>query len=358
MSIDFSTITINKLIIHEIYERKNKGEIIPPLLNNHLEDISSEASIETIKKRIIDALGTNSKCHEMEIINVGEHSTFQICDKMIYGRDNVFIANSKDLTNKLTSVQNSTGIPGGVLLFFKGKIGTDRKNIIGIIKAEIQDGYNRKLSSNSISMEFLNSLFLTNQQRLYKIGVFIELESRQNGNSSLRDNSEFTAYIYDHNISNKDLENAAVYFYDSFLGCSFASNDRKLTRDFYDNASDYFQGMEITNERKIDLKTALITYLKTDRSTSINVTDFANNYLEVNERDNFSSYMVEKGIPDHSFTKDLSLICNSLKTRKIYFSNRVEIKVPDGEINDLIEITENRQDETTLIKVKGKIIKS
>lgn len=351
MTLQLANLIINRIVSHEIYPKNDDGSNEPPKLNNSLTILKSEG-IETLQKRIIDAVGSQSKCFEMEIQKDDEESLFQKICQMLSSHDTNFISLSHDIARELNKSHFSRNIPGGMLVIFDGLIGMDSKKMIGIIKAEIHGGFGKKDKGTNLIIEFLNSLFLTPQQRLYKIAIFVE--NNEDNGEGLRNKDDFEVFIYDHNISKSDPLSAAGYFYNTFLGCSFASNDKKLTKDFFNYTQEYIYGLNIIEEEKIDYSTALFSYIKLNQSGEINIMDFATEYLEEKHIDTYRNFMTEKGLPDISFHKDITLIRSKLRKRSLRFSSGIRVIAPSEEFDNLFKIIEEKENET-IIEIKGKI---
>lgn len=351
VNLRYANLEISRIIMHEIYQRNYDGEATPPLLSGSLVNLN-DAGLQTLQNRIIQSIGRESKSIQLEIQDASETGTFQISAKLLYCNDENFISSSKIIAQKLNSSQHSRIIPGGILIIFNGRIGDPAKNIVGIIKAEMHEGFSKNLIGENLTMEYLNSLLLTPQQRLYKIGIFIEdTQIRQN---DLRETEEFAVYVYDHNINRGDLNVAANYFYNTFLGCGFAESDKKKTKDFFNYTNQFIQNLNVNDEKKLDLTSSLITYLKVDQNTQINVMEYADRYLTNRQKDDYRNFMGENNVPLISFRKNISLITNKLKRRLIKFTNNVKIILPINENENLIKVTEET-DEKTVIEIKGKI---
>lgn len=353
MSVSFANLVIEKIILHQIYERDENREIVEPFYSKTLTELNQNG-LNVLQERIIDALGNNSHCIEMDIANDDVNHTFQKLAKAIYTEDEEFIEISKKVTFKLAEAQTTRSIPGGVVVKFKGHMGIPRQNIIGVIKAETHEGFVLNSKKNvDLSLEFLSNLLLTPQQKLYKIGLFVEMNTVENFTEK-RSKNDFKAFIYDHNISQTDTSTAALYFYGTFFGCTFSPTNKKLTKDFYYETKNFIDTMNIDDDLKIDLNHALYTYLKTSQNNTVEVTNFANDYLETEIRDDYCTYMEEKGVPSIAIVKDLELIKNKLKLRKIKFTSKVSISAPSERFKDLIEIVGYENNKTTL-RIEGRV---
>ncbi|GIN60518.1 hypothetical protein J27TS8_05110 [Robertmurraya siralis] len=354
MSVSFANLVIEKIILHQIYERNEDREIVAPYFSQTLADLDVRG-LNVLQERIVDALGNNSHSIEMYISNDGGNPTFQFLTEGIYQDDLEFIEMSKKVTYKLAEAQTTRNIPGGVVVIFKGRMGVPSKKIIGVIKAETHEGFVLNNEEVDLNLEFLSNLLLTPQQKLYKIGLFVEENVVETVNiPTERDSKDFRAFIYDHNVARTESSSAALYFYNTFLGCRISPTNKKLTKDFYFETKKFIDSLNIEDEHKIDLNHALYSYLKTSQNNTVEVGSFANEYLTPEVRDDYCSYMEEQGVPSNAIVKDLELIKGKLKLRKIRFTSSVSITVPSDKFKELIEIVGYENNKTT-IKVKGRI---
>ena len=352
MSIDLSNLKMKRICIHQIYEMNEEREIVTPKYNNELTKLNNEG-IDTLQDRIINALGGESHSIQMDIDDNSENGTFQIMVNMLECEDNEFIEKSKKIALKLAQSQNSRKIPGGIVVVFSGTVGCNNKAVVGVIKAEIHSGFTIEDKTNSIILEYLSKLLLTPQQKLYKIAVFIE-DNQNDSKEGLRNTDDFTTFIYDHNMNQSETKEAATYFYQSFLGCKIHHSNKKLTRDFYDDTREFINQLGVPDEQKVDMNTALYTYLKVSNETNISIHDFSKQYLKQNQRDAYEDFMETKEFPNSAIVKDLTYLKRRLKIRKIKFSSNVSVTAPSENFKDLVEIS-GHENGKTILKVQGHI---
>jgi hypothetical protein len=352
MSFNFAVMNINRIMIHEIFVRNDNREVVPPRCNNILTQLDANG-LNVLQKRIINALGSDSHSVEMEVSDVTAHSTFELITKMINDDGSNFIEHSKLLANKLTASQTTRNIPGGILVVFDGTIGGAGQKYLGVIKAEMHEGFTIDKDDTSLLLKYLSDLLLTPQQKLYKIGIFIEASQTETTNNA-RLASDFKVFIYDQNISGQQVNEAATYFYHSFLGCKLCANNKKLTQDFYTLTKEFIDGFIEDDEKKLDLNYALYTYLKTSQSNTVSIGDFVDQFLPNENKDSYRNYMETKEFPTNAIPKDIALLAIKLSRRKIRFTSEVSILAPSQNFKDLVKIISSEEDKTT-IEVKGKI---
>lgn len=335
---EISNLKIDRIIIHQIYQRDPEGNKIPPFKSTEFTKFD-RAAMEEFKSRVVEALGSGSKAVQMEIVEQDSDKLPSIVDKAITEDNKTFISSSYTIAKKLTDAQKTKSIPGGILVVFSGKYGFPEKSFLGIIKADIHSAYEKlkNLDTQEISLKFVEEVLLTPSSRLYKTaGFFQKTKSDSDSDSNL--NNKWVILISDTQISQVDGKAAAMYFYSDFLGCGYPQTSARTTKQFYDAASSFISDMNITPEKKSDLLTALVTYIKVDTSSSITPSEFSKRYFDIETQDDFKSYLTEKGLPEASFTKDTAHIESKLKLRKISFSRNVRITAPPDVLKDYVTI--------------------
>lgn len=354
MNFKIENLNIDNIIIHQIFEKDIYKNIKEPIYNNQFTTLDI-TGLSVLEQRITDALSNNSHSMPMEIVDINPNSTFSYVTKGIKVNDTMFIDISKEMTYKLALSQTSRRIPGGIVVIMRGTVGVSNRPFLGILKAEIQQGFMINQSNSQLLLNYVSNLLLTPQQKFYKIGFFINVEECDIDDPLENQLEKYLCYVYDNNIRNTSIDEAAQYFYGTFLGCTFLKSNKQLTKQFYVSAKDFINRCDsLSDEEKLELNYALYTYLKVDQNNIVNVDDFATSYLKQDLLDSFRSYMLEKEVPLHAIEKDISLLDKTLKKRKIKFSSDVSISAPSAGFNELINIA-GKDGEWTLIKIKGNI---
>lgn len=334
-----SSLRINRIVIHDIPKYDDTGN--EPILSTSCANLDAKA-IAALQKRIVDVLGSHSHSLEMFIQDKEENSTYHLISQMQSTEDDQFVLLSQQLANKLSQSQRDKRIPGGALLVFGGTCDVLNFPIIGIIKAEPQDGFNKVIKDGVVDINFIDNLLLTPAQKLYKIAVFV------NENPEVVDDDiNFWVKIFDHNMTNSETQNAARYFHLSFLGCNYSPTDKKLTRDFFNVTRDFFEEVITNPEDKVDAHNDLVAYMRTQEPT-LSPVDFAARHLVEEHRAPYEQFLEEKGIPARDINKDTTYIKSKLRTRKIRFSNGIQLQAPAENFNDLVQILEQTSKYTKL----------
>jgi hypothetical protein len=204
----FENMSVKRIILHEVFKRKDDRLPITPRYGGHLINLPADA-IHDFRARVIDALGNNSKSMEMTIADGTAGSTPEISAQLIKASDSKFIQLSQAVPDKLAATQISRTFPGGIVVIFNGKVGSPAQPFLGIIKAETQSGFLREINRNGIDASYLKDLFLTPAAKLYKIGVFIHTD----GNADVKKfPNGWQAFVFDSHMSIANRDGAAQYF--------------------------------------------------------------------------------------------------------------------------------------------------
>src|SRR5579872_4094162 len=216
----FANLRIKRFIIHEIYKRDEQGMLVLPKYNELLTKLEP-IGLQTLQNRIVNALGDSSHSIQMEAKKTDADSVFQYGAELFNLKDEDFIDFSKKITYALADNQKTKTIPGGVVLIFSGLTGITNNRFWGIIKAEVHEGFSKESTTENLIIKYVNDLLLTPQQRLYKLGVFIEIGTTETENK-LRVADDFNIFVFDHNMAKNETQHAAFYFFRDFLGCDYS----------------------------------------------------------------------------------------------------------------------------------------
>lgn len=335
-------LNVERIIIHQVYQRDGNGEIIKPRRSHELT-LFDDAAMDAFRERIVGSLGESSKAVQMNIFSQDEHRVPAIIDSLSTADDETFTRNSYLIATRLSEAQTRKNLPGGIVVVFTGTYGVPAKKIVGIIKAEVHSAYEKEEDKDTkkISLKFVQEVLLTPSARLYKTAGFMERAEAKQETSNLADvddlNDKWMVFVSDHQIGQADGKIAAQYFYSEFLGCCYQQTSARTTKDFYDATSKFIHELDVSEVEKFDLLNALTTYMKVDTSSVISISTFAERYIsDLEIRDAFEACLIEKGIPSGAFTKDIDFIRKNLKLRRMTFGKGIKITASPEEFNVVV----------------------
>lgn len=350
----FANLRFDRIIVHEILLASELEAGRVPKESDEFLELPPQG-LTLLSKRFVDSMGSESHSIALDVEDAAEGSTFDLLTQLIGASDADFVANTKELARKLTRAQTAGTIKGGIAVFVEGSMGEKKslQNFVAVLKAESDSGFQKRTTTDAVLLQFVSDLVLGAQQRLFKIGCFVENRGVRR-RSGLRDRNDFEAFVYDHLLSNTGSTNAARYFYGTFLGCRFAENAPRLTRIFYEKTTEFINRLKIPSQNKVESKTHLVSYLKSSQST-ISPREFAERYLEPKLRDGYLQWVYRgDALPKRDITKDNAQINRKLQVRRILFSSKVRVSAPAEGFDKVVQVLETSDGWTTL-RVEGEI---
>jgi len=339
MSLDVAYWNIHRIIVHKIFEKKRDEDVSGVEYSEELLTTSDRAK-ELLKKRILKSFSKHSYFFKAEISNIEDNSFFSISQNIISNISNtdenqneIFIKNSVDLANNLSLAQTKGTIRDSILIVVDFEDENEKKGVL-LIKAELHQALTTKKLDGRKFLELLDGIFLSPQEKLYKIGLMIE-DSNTEG---VYPNNSFSAYLFDSQFATKKMP--AKYFYDVFLGFSLNKNSKILTKEFY-FAVYKFAKEEVTNFAiSQDIISSLRAYMK-NNDVRIN----ARNFMDIHIPNDFQYSFQDKvlSIFTFDFKKDTTQVWNQFKKRNFYFGSnkKIRLEIADEVFNSDVKFIEN-----------------
>jgi len=353
VSFKFEGIIIERIIAHKIYPHTPDKQLVAPIISSNLIKFEQKA-LDALQLRITKALGNRSHGIEMSIEQIDSDSFFQKTATMLHADELTFIKLSESLAHKLNMAQLSTNTPGGVLTIIAGRVGNDSLPFIAAIKAEIQDGFVADEQNNQVNMKYLETLLLTNTQRLYKIGFLTELFSKPVGSDGYLPGN-FQAFLFDHLMTSTETRKAAGYFYINFLGMGIQASAKKLTQDFFELTKTFIDTAPVNDDNKFYFHEALRAELRSQDAT-ISVANFGEKHFPDDIRKQYEGFMKAKKFPQNAIPKDNEYIHAKLRRRrKLSLNSGVYISTPPDQFESLVQIVPSDDTEFTVVRIQGRI---
>jgi len=227
---------------------------------------------------------------EMSVREFGPGSVLANGAELVGKREEGFVTHSRLFADALASSQTSRQIPGGVTVVFDGTVGDPSTKFFGVMKAELHEGF---LKTADLQAEYVDDLFLSPKTKLYKIGLFIS-----DGTQPRPDLPKgWSAIVYDSAMTASNRDAAATYFYSAFLGLDVPDNAAHQVKKFFDETRQFIKKSGLPEADKIDLYNGLYTYLKVDRTPTIQTTRFAEAYMDVDLAEDYLRNMRQQRFP-------------------------------------------------------------
>lgn len=353
MPATFDNLKLNRIIVHEVLLASDLEGERKPAYSEAFMELDPKGAL-LMNKRLTDSLGSESHSVELNVELDNQGSSFDIVTRLLDANDEEYTKLSKDLAARLTNAQNSGTIKVGIAVVVDGTMGSNAKptRFVAVLKAESDSGFIKEKTAKGLLLKFIPDMVLGAQQRLYKIGCFVESKRRPAGDCDVvRSKDDFEVVVYDHQMSNTGDNNAARYFYGTFLGCRLADNAPRLTRLFYEQTSDFINGLNLTAEKRIEARQHLISYLKS-QDKHFSVKEFAERYLSIDLRDSFFHRFKKIQFPARNISKDIKNIQRRLQVRRLMFSSKVRISAPEEGFDELVKVIEENSEFTT-VRIAG-----
>lgn len=353
MAATFANLKLNRIIVHEVLLASDLEAEREPTYSDEFIELDPKGE-QLLCKRLTDSLGSESHSVELEVELDAVGSAFDLVTRLLDGNKKEFINLSRNLASRLTNAQIGGSIKAGIAVVIDGTMGSDSRaeRFVVVLKAESDAGFVKEKAGKGVFLRFISDMVLGAQQRLFKIGCFVE-KARVNATNGVRSKEDFEVIVYDHQMSNTGSNEAARYFYGAFLGCRLADNAARLTRIFYEEASNFINSLKLKPQERLELRSHLISYLKSQEK-HISVKDFADRYIPMPMRDGLTKRFKAVRFPARNISKDTRDITRRLQFRKMMFSSKVRIYAPEDQFADLVKI-DGEAAGWTSVKIKGSL---
>jgi hypothetical protein len=350
-SFKFEGMSILRVVAHTIIPRNGK-EYVSPLTSNHLVPLDGESK-DLMQQRMTAALGSSSHGIEVQVRKDDKNSFFQLASAAIHSADDAFIETSQILATNLAEAQTNPRWPGGILMIISGRVGENQNRFVAALKAETDKGFNADDSDGDMRLKLVKKLLLSQTQKLYKIGLLIEINAQPVEADGLRKVDNYKAFLFDHLLTATETKPAAAYFYDAFLGMSITGSSKFQTRVFYDSTKNFINSLPIDDEEKYSLGEALRSELRSQKAV-INLREFSKEHLPAEHQKDYIQTLQDDGFPAHAVIKDTDYIKSKLRRpRKVVFNSGVKIQVPsDKDFQEHVEVFD-QVDGFTQVRIKG-----
>lgn len=347
--LDTANLQIEDIISHRVFARDATKVPRDPVLTNKLMQIPREG-LDALQQRMTSALGSRSHGIEMSIEKTDAESFFQLAADAISQGKAHFIAATRTMATKLATAQSNTSGLSGVLIVLRGRIGRQPTRFLAVIKAEVHDGFGAGDTDETVSMNYLKSLMLTPTQRLYKVGLLIELKSGPALAPGSYVSTGYRAFLFDHLITATETRSAAAYFYAHFLGMGIQKSSKKLTQDFFEHSETFIKTSSLSDDEKWELREALRVDLRS-ASAIINAADFAAEHIQDETvRQSYCDYLENQGFPKAAVAKDVAYVKSRLRRpRRWAFTSGVKLLIPADADPRIVTVKKQTETETTVV---------
>jgi hypothetical protein len=235
--------------------------------------------------------------------------------------------------------------PPGLLLVARASLGED--SVIVIAKWEHERGARTQPTTNAdgklvYDMQFLEDLFMTEGSRVYKVAMFP---------ASTVSSERIEGAVIDPQSSGASV---AHYFRVNFLGCDYTLRPEVLTEQFHDAVQSFIDAVA-SPETRARYQVSLMSEMLSQKP-ELSATQFANDYLDPDDRDGFRAHLQQRAVPlQSSLPKDLSLVRARLKRMQIDFKHGAVVLAPPEELGDGGHVTVEEVDGLARVSILDEV---
>jgi hypothetical protein len=351
LKIDF--MAINRVVVHTIPSRAADKSYVEPTGGDALVHIDPTVS-EMVVGRISKSLGHHSHGIQADFFDMGEGSMFRRACSMMDCPDDEFVVLARESAQRLAKVQQAKAFDPSKLIAMSGTVTASQRPFVAFIKADMEAALTEGKKGGQTVLEIMKNLFMTDSQRLYKIGYIARTASGNGKKAGQYVHDQHSIHIFDHLMTGTESRKAAFYFYSEFLGSDVSASDRRLTQDFYEKTLKFIKDQDFSPSKRIDLIESLRAELRSNIQ-SVSVADFATAHLSAKDGPKYVTYMEKSKFPAHAITKDTEYVKSKLRRRqRITFTTGVQISTPADQVKDLVKITQNDNGTSTVV-IKGTV---
>jgi hypothetical protein len=289
-------ININEAVIHIL---DSNGE--EPILNEYSLELNEDTYL-FLYKHINKCL----KDDELKYAKFNRERNIvkEVSQDYLTGVENNLIDSSKELARQLFIImKGNCNIPSSDLII--ASITTDQGPMIAVLKMDYVKNFTHevKILDQKIGVDLIPQIAGLPNGKLQK-AAFIK---------PIREDEKYNLFVLDKQKSSSDDEYGANYFVNTFLGASYVSNERDMTKSFI-NASENWIRKSLTEDAGEAEKIRNRIKDKLKEEDVINIDEVAKELFSHNE--------VEK----ESFATDIKMKCNveEIQVDKVYVEKKLK----------------------------------
>ena len=328
MDRDVGRLEIDKLIVHDVPSRRVNAQGPSPTLSEIESPLTSTVR-NYIRDKVVGTLANNSfpvgfdpasgsPVPALVMDNLGNQST-------------PFVEASQDLANHLFQSQTGSNPPG---LLIVTQTNIEGVNSLAIMKLEREAGARVAAThyqgKSTFDLEHLSDLMLTDKTRVFKVGLFV-----QEGTTL----ESIAGLVSDNQTAQWHRSDIADFFLRRFLGCKLREEPRITTRNYLDATEEWINNSVADPVLKRNYEIAVLAEMQRKLS-SINPRMFADQNLELVDRQPYISHLRERQVPVTEFPKDNSMIESRLRRISMELESGVVIIAKTDVFEDKVHITD------------------
>jgi hypothetical protein len=336
--IDLSTITIERIIVHDIPKHQKNDYSIEPnysLQESHLTD----GLRLFFKDKVLQALNSD-RSFKICFDDNSDSTVSWLAGESMKSDGSLIATHSKEIAKRLFEIQVGNNA-AGILVVIHGKV--NNKTSCIILKLEMDKGAQLTLDPKTKSYDIseVENLMLTQKTRIYKVAMFI-----------LRDkfNINYDGIIMDYQIDTRAKKDISTWFMDKFLGCIAFEDPKVVTQKFYNLTRSFIDTISdpVTKAKYLQ---DLNSYVQKN-SPTINPKEFAIDHLNTtNHRNDYRNFLESKRFSFSASPKDITHIERQIRKIVLTFENDIAIIGKKGTFKNKVKLskTEDGRDKAEIV---------
>ncbi|WP_176728626.1 nucleoid-associated protein [Planobispora rosea] len=333
---------MNEVILHQVSKGGAKGqggtatlsETVAPL------DDANRTFIQTRLKNMFSAYA-----HQV-VEEPGQSEAPAIIRRYLQEATSASLIEASQELAKLLQAKQPNVSPSGI--FLVASVQVPSGHAIALAKVENEQGVRTEQTQGedgklTFSIQYLRDLMFTSTAKVYKSALFAAADIS---------NSLLYGQIVDKQGSSGTV---ARYFLDSYMGCRLVEKPEVITQRFYSEAHKWINRGD-NGEKKARYQVALLSEMQSNRP-NLSINEFASNHLETEDRDEFVTNMISKGVPQRRFDKAIDLVRTSIQKVKIETEEGVLVLAPPVSLSDGTVTIRNTADGVSEVRITGKVTK-
>jgi hypothetical protein len=216
--LDLENLTIQRITVFDIPQDQPTKAPGIPTGGVSLVQLNQTAK-DMLKKRLVKALGKTSNGLEVSVDDSGADSFFQTGAICLGGTDAEFLVTASVLASKLAKAQNNKNLNASKLVVISGVVTSHARPFLAVVKAELQDALTETGTQNATTIQHLQNIFMTESQRLYKIGFLQRIVANATHPGDVYDTHQHSVHLFDHLMTALETRSAAHYFGSVLVNC-------------------------------------------------------------------------------------------------------------------------------------------
>ncbi|MGJ3245689.1 MAG: nucleoid-associated protein [Elainellaceae cyanobacterium] len=325
MNIDLGRLRIQRVIAHDI-PLQIPGEREQNLLFSEVESPLNQNNKNFFKERINRSL--SSAAFDVIVDPETTSPVPKYIHQLISGDSQKFVKISQDISQHLYNCQNRANSEGIVVLI---QATIQQSHSLVILKLEKEQGirvHQENINGKrTFAIEQFTDLMMTDGTKVFKVGLFYNFGQTS---ETIQGRVSDKQRKYDVGISD--------FFLRKFLGCKFKEAPSITTKNFFHSTEEFINQHLSDSQAKADYTVALIATLGNQENT-IDPWRFAEQNMQVADRNRYVNFVREHGIPTEKFIKDTSQIKNHIRKVQMEFKSGILIIGKPDVFNEQVQIT-------------------